>query len=76
MERCTYSLPGAQPQYLRDAQCTLATRPELLDGFAAVLTSILGDDSGIADIPQFATLKPRGIGLIARRSPLFPGAKG
>jgi hypothetical protein len=62
MDRRTYGFTDEQPQLMHDALRTICARPELLAGFAAVLTDMLGDDGSIADIGYIAALTPKQIG--------------
>lgn len=62
IERGIYGFTDPQPQALHDALRLICGRPELLDGFAAVLTDILGDEDSITCIDHFAALTPKEMG--------------
>lgn len=63
IERGTYGFTAPQPQQVREALRTICAHPELLEGFAAVLTDVLGDDGSIPCIDHIATLTPKEMGL-------------
>ena len=63
IQRGTYALKGPQPQALHEALRTVVAKPELLHGFAATLTDVLGNDGGVADIEHLASLTPRQMGV-------------
>ena len=63
IERGTYGFTDPQPQLMQEALRRICARPELLAGFAAVLTDMLGDDGSIPCIDHIAALTPKEMGL-------------